>query len=214
MHFHGTHLPKRKIQKNLLLSILFLATNPCLIAGVYSPDHNPSKNVHIDYTLAILNVTSTLDTYVPEQLFVGTQHFWRQLIFYKNKRLAIFSPQIHNMERLELIQIRGNRVLQNLPDKMFKRCPLLKQIGFTYNGISELPRHFLAGKLPSLIILNLSYNRLRVLPSKFVNSRNAPNLRRLDVSNNFIKLIDCQTFSHLPNLRYSGVSARVRFQFL
>ena len=166
----------------------------------------PENNVKIDYQLGILNVTDTEDTYVPETLFQGSANFWRQIIFYKNKRLAIFSARIENMKNLEFFQCRGNRLLQKLPSKMFKKCENLKQIGFTYNGISELPHQFLAGRFPQLLVINLSFNRLRTLPRKFVSRKNAPNLRRLDLSNNFIKFVDCQTFSHLPNLRYLSLA--------
>ncbi|KPP70695.1 leucine-rich repeat-containing G-protein coupled receptor 6-like, partial [Scleropages formosus] len=129
---------------------------------------------------------------IPEGAFVGnpllqTIHFYENPIQFVGRSAFQFLPKLHTLS------LNGATEIREFPD--LKGTTSLEILTLTRAGLSSLPRG-LCQQLPSLRVLELSYNQIEELPSFHRCQR----LQEIDLSWNHIETIHQDAFASLHSL--------------
>ncbi|XP_072133848.1 leucine-rich repeat-containing G-protein coupled receptor 6 isoform X1 [Mobula birostris] len=135
---------------------------------------------------------------IPEKAFVGnpllqTIHFYDNPIQFVGKSAFQYLPKLHTLS------LNGANEIKEFPD--LKGTTSLEILTLTRAGITSLPRG-LCQQLPNLRVLELSYNRIHILPS----FHNCQKLEEIGLQHNRITEIRADTFQQLMALRSLDLS--------
>ncbi|XP_048840063.1 leucine-rich repeat-containing G-protein coupled receptor 6 [Brienomyrus brachyistius] len=135
---------------------------------------------------------------IPEGAFVWnpllqTIHFYENPIQFVGRSAFQFLPKLHTLS------LNGATEIREFPD--LKGTTSLEILTLTRAGLTSLPQG-LCQKLPSLRVLELSYNQIEELPS----FHHCQHLQEIGLQHNLIQEIEAGTFHQLASLRSIDLS--------
>jgi Leucine-rich repeat (LRR) protein/protein-tyrosine phosphatase len=128
-----------------------------------------------------------------------------EILNLSSNRIQEVPDNIGTLESLNELILTGNQIKKISPQ--ITKLKKLTQIYFTSNQLTEIPENF--GELSSLVTLDFRKNQIKRLPPKIF--ANMPNVKIIDLSYN--KLRELPTVDHLSTLKELNVSNNKLTQF-
>uniref|UniRef100_A0A3P8WNT9 Leucine rich repeat containing G protein-coupled receptor 6 n=1 Tax=Cynoglossus semilaevis TaxID=244447 RepID=A0A3P8WNT9_CYNSE len=135
---------------------------------------------------------------IPEQAFVGNPEL-QTIHFYENPIQSVGRSAFQFLPNLHTLSLNGATEIKEFPD--LKGTTSLEILTLTRAGLSNLPMD-LCEQLPSLKVLELSYNQIEDLPSFY----HCSSLQEIGLQHNQIRRIESSTFQQLNSLRSLDLS--------
>jgi hypothetical protein len=110
----------------------------------------------------------------------------------KDSYLATLPDQMANLKNLTELDLSGNFLLREIPEKFFSSLDKLTKVRLAHCHLQKLPESL--GNLPQLTTLDVSGNMLAELPKSL---RNHKSLTSLNIDETFIKELHFNEFSQL-----------------
>ena len=221
--FINTNLENLTLSHNQLTGTKFAATLPPTLTEI-ALQHNQiakiSRKSFLElHRLEVLTLNANNITEIHNGSFLGLSSL-KNLCLINNKLKKIKPGYFKGLTELEVLRLNFNDITE-LESGAFADLKNIKRIILSWNRLSNLTRDSLIGLSDTLKVLDLQYNALQNLKAgTFVNSPkyklllnnnnisniedgsfNLPNLQNLDLSDNFLSIIDSGEYQGLKNLQ-------------
>ncbi|XP_037552042.1 leucine-rich repeat-containing G-protein coupled receptor 5 [Nematolebias whitei] len=136
---------------------------------------------------------------IPEHAFTGNPSLI-SILFYNNPIQSVGRSAFQNLPELRTLSLNGAANLTEFPDLTGTKS--LESLTITEARITDLPPS-MCDQLPNLQLLDVSYNRIQVVPS----FSGCESIQKIDLHHNHIEELDENTFTCLMSLRSLDLSS-------